>query len=890
MQEQKHEMESSFSELHVTKELIKDLQKEMLEKDLALDNANQRLRSTEEVLEQMQMKFVEEKERLQNELNTKEKLLEDSRTQFFDEINKEKTLATEYFEKIENLTVEIQNYQKQLGDFKQELKQKDYTIDDLGQRLDGSKQRHRKEMESLKLELEYVKEGESDSAEQIKEISEKYEEQLKQLQNELKESEDRILELNSVVKQRDALIVSAENKQTATVQRVRDLEEEICCVRPKHDEEILEFKNLLEKQQELVVEKEDALRDMQNEIDSLKSNHKEEMAELRRDLDQFKSSSHAQQPCLADETAQVRKQHEMELDSLEEKVLGEQLLLGQEDKEDFASLKEKLRHQEEEYDKIRKLYDSLGLEKENLLAEQVGTKRELDKYLALQSNHERDVDQLHQRIQALEDDLARLQDSDEGLLIEETDFVNLDEQGEEGNEEKLIIYRKTLQEAGQEHARQLQLVRDELQESELKKGTAQAEKDEAIKLLEATEEKVHLLENIIKEMREGQDSIVNEKQQALERLRKTEVKISEIEKENEEKVHQLESKMQELLQHHEVAAAKQQESENLLEILDKERGKQTERYENEMEELNCQLQDSQNIKDKYLAEQQKTADLLRNAEELLVHRTEAYENEIRKLHEKLQEFQDDKSTIERVQTAKEQYLERSIECENENKVLKDQVQELKDSRSKFLGESEELRNILNKTQTELLQKQKEHDIEIRQMDEQLEQTRQVIESIRSDNDSELINLKESFDRAEEEFQRKLQEKENKYQDLLQSMQSDYESVKGELEMSIKRNEDFENELKSLVSGKGMLIQRGEEKDCNSNRFEEQPLIHEIVTSSDNWMDVQGETGTCYVFFTYCVINSKLTMSTINLFSYFSLSGGGCRTFSLGCQNYRVEGD
>ena len=847
-------MENSFSELHVTKDMIKDLQKEMLEKDLTLDNTSQKLQNTEEILEQIQKKFVEEKERLQNELNEKDEVMEESRIIFSEELNKEKSSGAENLEKIEKLSAEIESYQKQAGDLRNEMAQKDGTIEDFKQRLDESKQRHQGEMESLKLELEYMKEGASDSGQKIIEISEKYQEQLKQLQMKLEDSENRIHELNDKTKQRDVLIANAESGQTEALQRVSELEEKLGSVQQKYDEEILELKSVVEKQQELTENKETALRESQlehqNENEMLKSNRAEEIVNLRYELDRLRSSSLSEQARLEDEIVQERNNHEKELSSINElnNELKEKLTVAQQqeqvddtvNRESFTSLKEQLQHQEEENDKMTKLFESLALEKEDLLAEHVETKNELNKYLAIQSDHEKDVDQLHERIQTLEDDLARLQDSEERLLKEKGDFVDLLQETEGGNEQRVVMLTEKLQQTEQEHERELQLLRDEVREAEQNKETVQAEKEQAMELLTASEEKVILLENRVQKLHESQDTILQENQQAVERLQETEVKINEIRKEHEDKVQQLESKLQEVLQNHEAAVTKQRGTEKLLERSDIERREQAETHENEMKELYGELQELQENKDQSLTEQQETAGLLQKAEEQLAQRTEEHENELRTLHERLQVLQQNRSATE--QKTEEELSETSNRYENQNKLLQDRVQELEQSQAKFVTEKEELENTLNKTQSELFEKQGEHDNEIRQMDEQLEQTRQVIESIRADNDSKVVNLRESLLVSEEQFERKLQEKENEYQELLQSLQSDHDDVKSELEKSQIHNDDLEKQLKSLVSAKEKLIQSGKEKDWNSNSFEQQPVVEESVTSSDNWMDVQGETG------------------------------------------------
>jgi flagellar biosynthesis chaperone FliJ len=80
--------------------------------------------------------------------------------------------------------------------------------------------------------------------------------------------------------------------------------------------------------------------------------------------------------------------------------------------------------------------------------------------------------------------------------------------------------------------------------------------------------------------------------------------------------------------------------------------------------------------------------------------------------------------------------------------------------------------------------------------------------------------------------------------LLQRLQSEHDDLKSELEKSKVHYGDLQKQLNTLVSEKEQLIQSGKDKDWNSNSFEQQPVVEESVTSSQNWMDVQGETGAC----------------------------------------------
>ena len=527
-------MENSFSELHITQNMIKDLQKEMLEKDLSLDNLSQQLRSTEvnhkEVLEGLQKKFIEEKERLQNELVEKQEMVNKLNPAYLaiqQQLNYEKSIGDNLRVKIENLDAEIRNHRNEAMNLRNQLIAKEEAFNDLDRDFNLRKQQQHEEIESLKLELEKVKETIPDSNQRDIEIFKMYEEQLNQLKTEVVQKESRVRELSSYSEERDQKIAHLETEVSEKQQTIDDLREQLNNIEQEHDEEVLKFKTNLEKQEVFTkTVEENLLMDLgqmqshhQNEISSLKNEHAGQVSRLRQELDEkceeLKALRSYTESRIEDELIKAREQHKKETESLqminkelEGKLQEAELRLSDSavDEKNFLSLKEQLEHQKEEYEKAIKLCESLAIEKDELLS-----KREVHFTKEIQSGKE--VELLNNKITTLECELHNSQTNNGEILKEKEHYEELFRNAELANEQKVLSLSEELRHQKEDH-----------------------------------ESEVELLQNRMYEIQQNQEGVLQEKEQVKELVKQTEEKLYEKEKQHENEIKQMDDQLEQTRQ------------------------------------------------------------------------------------------------------------------------------------------------------------------------------------------------------------------------------------------------------------------------------------------------------------------------------------------------------
>lgn len=795
--------------------MIKDLQNQIRDKDMALEDADRKLQSTEEILQELQRKFVEEKERLQIELNEKDELFEKSKLALLEELKSEKSSAEEYHSKVIDLSAQVQSYQERDTQITDEISRKDSIVEDLRQRLDETKQNSRYEMESLKLELENVKEKnkeiKSEFEGQMNETSRSYQEELKQLQDSLDERENMINALKDKIEQCNFTISNAELGQKEAVERVSELEAIFHGSQQKHDEEILQLKQTVERQNISKIEREEQF---QNEMKVLKEKHAQELTDMASELFNMKTSFLTDQNRLQNEIETIKKQYADEMATMNQ--LNSDLTAQISGESNFCNVKEALQHQLEKKEKIVDLSESLALEQEKLIAEGIETKNELN---VIQSDCD-DVDKLHEKIKTLDENLAKALERENRLIKEKEDLAVLYQQIEETNGQKI-------QEAEFKYDKMNEILRDKLELSEKNTEALQAEINQIHENLQSKENELDVLKNS-SQLLEESSVLMKEKSGEVELLlEETKRKMKDNQNEHNAKVKELEIKLLEYQQNYEGVLSQKHEIEERMKEEKQAYENRIQNYDDKFNELDYVRKEKEDIFDK-----------LGKAEEELAVQKEKYESELSDLREKLREVEAKQLHTSEVQKMHDNL---SREYEKSSSYLMERVDTLEQSQTKIIFEKEALQEMFDKSQSELNELKEEHEIEVQQMDEQLEQTRKAIEMLKAENEAKILKLTNN-----------LRETENQNEEMLHATQRELQIIKHELEKSMNENELLRQQLTTLTNENAKLISK--ERDLNSNNFGKQPIIKESIVVTDEWREVQGETGKRIAFACHFIIS------------------------------------
>ena len=154
-----------------------------------------------------------------------------------------------------------------------------------------------------------------------------------------------------------------------------------------------------------------------------------------------------------------------------------------------------------------------------------------------------------------------------------------------------------------------------------------------------------------------------------------------------------------------------------------------------------------------------------------------------------------------------------------------------------MKEKGELEEFVKETEDKLREKEEEHENEVQQMDDQLEQTRQVIESIKSDCVKKVADLEESLRAAKERFKRELELKEKDHEDHVMNMEKVQEELQVELGQEKSDSVSVKKQLETLVRETEVLA-----RERTENSFEQPPFVEENVVASENWMETQAFQG------------------------------------------------